>query len=174
MANALANVPNIALNAVLPVNPMKGMLVAGSAEYIAAEVVVSKFLRKLMGWQDKSFFELAYIHAVSLPFLGGAGSFAAPAGSYTEGYVSQVTSGAKGVPAVLLAQWVVETCFKGFHVPRFSMKDVFITAASKSLTQPLISIVFKNLPADMASALNVVGEMARKQNAGAFTYAKTR
>ena len=169
---SLKDTPNIAYNAVLPFNPMRGRLAAGTAEYIAVEVLVSKFLRKLMKFADKGFFELAYIHAVSMPFLGGAAGFMEANSSYADTYMRNLKDGAKGVPAVLIAQWVYETCFKGFHVPSFNLKDVMITAAAKSLSKPLVKMVYKNLPEDMASALNVVGEMVKRQNAASFNYAK--
>ena len=40
---------NIATNVILPFDFRRTKLVLGTLEYIAAEVVVSKFLRKLMG-----------------------------------------------------------------------------------------------------------------------------
>ena len=169
----LTDAPKILKNAVLPFNPMQAYLAGGAVEYVAVEVLVSKFLRKMLRFEDRGFLELAYIHALSLPFLGGASSFVEAPGSYTDDYVKQFTDGAKGVPAVLIAQWIVATCSRGFHIPSISIKDVFITAAAKSLSKPLLKIVFKNLPEDMASALNVVGEMTRKQNATAFQYAKS-
>ena len=169
----LTDAPNIATNAIMPFNPMRAHLLGGSVEYVAVEVLVSKFLRKMLRFEDKGFLELAYIHALSLPFLGGASAFVDAPGSYSDDYVKNLTDGAKGVPAVLIAQWIVATCSRGFHIPSMSIKDVFITAAAKSLSKPLLKVVFKNLPSDMASALNVVGEMAKRQNQASFNYARS-
>ena len=172
MASSMENIPNIAKNAVLPFNPMRGLLAGGAVEYVAVEVIVSKVLRKLLKFEDKGFLELTYIHALSLPFLGGASGFVDPNGPYTATYMDNIKDGAKGIPAVLLAQWIVATFSRGFHIPFFSMKDVLITAAAKTLSKPLVKTVFKSLPEDMASAFNVLGEMTKRQNVAAFNYAK--
>lgn len=169
----LSNAPNILFNSVLPIDPRAVRLIAGGVEYVAVEVLVSKFLRKMLRFEDRGFFELAYIHTLSLPFLGGASAFVAGNTAYSASLMENLKDGAKGIPAVLLAQWVVATCTKGFHIPAMSLKDVLITSAAKSLSKPLVSIVFKYLPADMASALNVVGYMTKKQNDVAFQYAKS-
>ena len=170
----MSDVQNVAKNAVLPFNPMRGMLAAGAVEYVAVEVLVSKFLRKMLRFEDKGFLELLYIHAVSLPFLGGASAFVEENGSYSGTLVDNLKDGAKGIPAVLLAQYIVATCSNGFHIPRMTIKDVLITAAAKSLSKPLVSLVFKNLPEDMAVALNVVDGMTKRQNAASFNYARKR
>ena len=74
---------NIPANAVLPFNPMNFKLALGSAEYVAWEVIVTKVMRSLLGYSNKSVFELAQVHAVSLTFMGGAQGFmAAPGGGH--------------------------------------------------------------------------------------------
>ena len=101
----------------------------------------------------KPLMDMAFIHALSLPFLGGL-QFAKPSqrsaqvqeDGVANGYVEQLTAGAKGIPAVLLAQYLVATFTQGFHVPWFNMYDLMITSASKALTAPLLFAVVQYLP----------------------------
>ena len=138
---------NILSNAVIPLDFRRDRQLIGTAEYIAAEVLVSKIIRTVLKMEDRPITELAFVHLLSIPFLGG---LAAPFGDQASiqqvdrGYTKALTDGAKGIPAVLAAQWILATASKGFHFPWFSMKDLFITAGSKAITRPLVfSIVDK-------------------------------
>ena len=75
MADNKDNALNVLNNAILPFDVRKYDLVAGSAQLVAVEVVVSKVIRKILGMGGRGFTELAAIHAISLPFLGGAVGF---------------------------------------------------------------------------------------------------
>mgnify|MGYP001061627218 FL=1 len=79
------------------------------------------------------------------------------------GFVDHLTDGAKGIPAVLLAQWILDSFAKGFHVPWFNMKDLLITAGTKALTRPVIGFIFTYLPGAAQDNLLVVDEMIRRQ-----------
>ena len=167
----MADYLNIGTNIILPFDPRRTRLILGTLEYVAAEVVVTKIVRKLMRAENKGWLELAYIHALSMPFLGGAAAFVAAADRYegtaesggAVGVVNNVVDGAKGIPAVLIAQYIIQSFSKGFHVPWFNLKDLFVTAASKALTRPLVGFVYKYLPDDMATNLAVVDQMIRRQ-----------
>ena len=60
---------NVFKNAVAPFS--SGKIIKGSVTYIALEVIVAKILRKIMKVGDKTITELAVVHALSLPLLGG-------------------------------------------------------------------------------------------------------
>ena len=162
---------NIATNVILPFDFRRTKLVLGTLEYIAAEVVVAKIVRKVMKADNKGFLQLAYVHALSMPFLGGAGGFfeknAAYEGKDDKGkeisFATQLMDGAKGIPAVLIAQYVIDSFAKGFHAPWFNMKDLLITAGSKALTRPLIGFLYKYLPKDAQTNLQVVDIMVQRQ-----------
>ena len=62
---------NILTNAVQPVDFRHGSQVAGAAEYVAAEVLVSYFARYIFKVEKRTLIELAAIHAVSIPLIGG-------------------------------------------------------------------------------------------------------
>ena len=154
---------NILSNAVLPFDFRKGSLVLGSAEYIAVEVLVSSIVRKFMK-APKSFRDLIFVHAISLPFLGGATGFMDPTGEYSASWATQFMDGAKGIPAVILAEWVLATFNKGFHFPWFGMRDLLITAGSKTISRPIASTIYNYLPKDAADALATFNLMVQSQN----------
>ena len=159
---------NVLSNAIAPIDFRKGKQVVGAAEYVALEVAVSKIVRTVLKMEHRGFLELAWIHAVSIPFMGGLG---APFGKNAHlldagddgGYTAAFKDGAKGIPAVLAAQWVIATAYKGFHFPWFTMKDLLITAGSKTITRPIAYSVVSNLPKDMADGLIVLDALVARQ-----------
>ena len=167
----MADYLNIGTNIILPFDPRRTRLLLGTLEYVAAEVIVAKIVRKLLRADNKGWLELGYIHALSMPFLGGAAAFVAPTSNYlgtsergqAVGVVDNVTDGAKGIPAVLIAQYIIQSFSKGFHVPWFNLKDLFITCGAKALTRPLVGFVYKYLPDNMATNLAVVDNLIRRQ-----------
>lgn len=167
----MADYLNIGTNIVLPFDPRRTKLILGTLEYVVAEVLVAKIVRKLLRADNKGWLELGYIHALSMPFLGGAAAFVGRNQNYegtddsgnAVGVVTNVMDGAKGIPAVLIAQYIIQSFSKGFHVPWFNMKDLFLTAGTKALTRPLVGFIYKYLPADMATNLAVVDMMVGRQ-----------
>ena len=156
---------NIVTNAIMPFNPMRFQLAIGSVEYVAWEVIVTKLLRTLLGYSKKSVFELLQVHAVSLTFMGGAQGFVGAPGSFDDDLFTQLQDGAKGIPAVLLAKYTIDTCYKGFHVPfsSWSMADITISAASKAISRPLFSLLYPYIKGKMTQPLETVNELVRKQ-----------
>ena len=135
------------------INPYFGTtkVAVGNAQLVAVEVIISKLLRKILGMQNRSFAYLTAVHAASLPLIGG---FQAPI-SKSVGYGplffktaekkfasnSEILMAALGsVPAVWVAEYIVNTSGVGFHVPKPVIRDALITAASKMLTKPLIGM----------------------------------
>lgn len=162
---------NIATNVVTPFDPRRTKLLLGSLEYIAFEVVVAKIIRKIIKADTKGWAHLAYIHALSLPFMGGAAGFFNRNSAYVGqdadgkpiGFMTHLTDGAKGIPAVILAQYVLESFTKGFHVPWFNLKDLLLTGATKAITRPVIGFVIKYLPNAAQANLMVVEELVDRQ-----------
>ena len=162
---------NLATNVILPFDPRRTKLLLGSLEYIAFEVLVAKLIRKIMKADNVGWARLAYIHALSLPFMGGAAGFFDPQSNY-EGndskgkkieFGTRLADGAKGIPAVILAQWILESFNKGFHAPWFNMKDLLITAGSKTITRPLTAIIIPYLPEDMQDNYELIHAVIEKQ-----------
>ena len=155
---------NVVTNVITPVDPRRTDLLFGSLEYVAAEVIVAKLVRKMIRADTKGWMELAYIHTLSLPFIGGAGAFFEKNDPYVGtdkkgkkvGFGTQLMDGAKGIPAVLLAQYILTSFSKGFHVPWFNMKDLLITAGTKSITRPVVGFVYSYLPKNAQDNLKLL------------------
>lgn len=163
---------NVAKNIIVPIDPRRTKQLLGSLEYVAAEVVVAKIVRKIIKADTKGWLELAYIHTLSLPFLGGLGAFFENQKDYAGqdpdtgkaiGVATQLMDGAKGIPAVLLAQYILESFAKGFHVPWFNLKDLLITAGTKAITRPVVGFVYKYLPDNAKENLQIVDILISRQ-----------
>ena len=128
---------NIFQNAILPLDFRKGKVVQGTLVYVAAEVLVSKILRKLMKADNKSVMELAAVHTVSLGLMGGTTAvFSKEEGWGSKEFSKKIKGGAMGIPALFVAQYIYNTFGKGFHMPFWSMRDALIMAAAKILPRP--------------------------------------
>ena len=157
---------NIPMNAILPFDPRRWNLALGSVEYVAWEVIVAKIFRQLLGFPKKPFFELIQVHAASMAFLGGAGAMAGAPGDFSESLLENLKDGAKGIPAVFLGKYTVDTCKRGFHVPgrSWSMSDVIASAASKAVSRPLYAALYPYIkPAGVTQPLDTVNEMVKMQ-----------
>ena len=156
---------NVLSNAIAPVDFRKAKQLVGTVEYVAAEVLVSKVVRTVLKLENRGIFELAFVHLLSIPFMGGIG---APFGNIrnvhtTNGYGQAAVDGAKGIPGVLIAQWILATASKGFHFPWFNMKDLMITAGSKVLSRPLVYSILDKLPVDAQAGFAVMDQLIQNQ-----------
>ena len=152
---------NILTNAIQPVDVRHGSQVAGAAEYVAAEVLVSYFARYLFKAQRRTLMELAAIHTVSILLIGGLSAGVDPSNIY--GYESPwgdlIQDGAKGVPAVFAAQYICNTALAGLHAPKLQFADILMTAATKIITRPLVALVFPYLGVTFRNNLDVLEEL---------------
>ena len=164
---------NIPANAVLPFNPMRPQLALGSAEYVAIEVIISKLFRRLIGAAPKSWKDLIFIHGVSLSYMGGAQGFANPPGKYEAGVVENLKDGVKGIPAILLGMYTVDTCYRGFHVPKWSMADILVSAASKTVSRPIFGMLYPLIKGQATDPLDVANEMTRNQQSKSTLFRKS-
>ena len=151
---------------------------AGNAQLVTAEVIVSKLLRKILGMSNRSFGYLAAVHAASLPLIGGMQApFSRPVGYGPPAFYSAskdttvgtnldiIKGAAASVPAVWAAEYIVNTSGVGFHVPRPSIRDALMTAASKMLTRPLIGMSVNTiLPQAMRANFEDAQELEMKYN----------
>ena len=138
---------NVMSNAVMPVDIRKQTQVGGALGYVGLETLVSYVARRVFKVAPRGVAELAAIHTLSLPFVGGLSVFSdkedpqglkAPIGK-------QFMEGAKGIPAVFASTYVVNTYLAGLHLPKLDFKDILITAASKIATRPLMSFLYPNI-----------------------------
>ena len=173
---------NVLSNIVVPFDPRKTKLLMGSLEYIAAEVVVAKIIRKIIKQDNVGWLHLCYVHALSLPFMGGAAGFFEGNADYEAkddagknlGFGQQFQDGAKGIPAVLIAAWIVASFTKGFHAPYFQMKDLLITCGTKAITRPVVGFIFEYLPKDAQYNLRVLDQLIEMQRKKSTLYSKPK
>ena len=116
-------------------------------------------------FEKRSFIELAAIHSVSLPFIGGLGAFVEfpHEMGYEAPWGDIVYDGAKGIPAVFAAQYVVNTALKGLHAPSIKFSEVLTTAAAKVLSRVLLSGGYYALPAFFRNNLDILDVAFAKQ-----------
>ena len=66
-----SNITNVLNNTILPFDVRKSDLLGGSLQLITVEVLIAKGIRKVLNMGNRGVLELAFIHAVSLPMMGG-------------------------------------------------------------------------------------------------------
>ena len=135
--------------------------------YVLAEVLVGKTARRFMG-RNMTWTELLQVHVLSLPFIGPTKQFFDPpikhaawskkkaAGEEIYGYGDQFMDGARGIPAVLLAEYILETFARGVHMPKFNFKEIAVTAFTKTITRPLSVLLLPYLPSDFQASYMVL------------------
>ena len=160
-----SNITNVLNNTILPFDIRKSDLLGGSLQVVAVEVLVAKVIRKILGMGNRGVLELAFIHAVSLPMMGGFQSAFGKTRDYGMTHAHAFQDGAKGIPAVFAAQYITSVATRGFNVPKVSVKEILVTAASKMLSKPLINVVFTKLPKAVKDNFEIENMMEQKQAA---------
>ena len=125
----------------------------GTVQHIVTEVLVSKALRFILKWENRGFIELATIHAVSQPFLGGLffGDNIRTLSS-SPSNMEAATDGAKQTPAVLIAAYILASAQKGLHLPRFTIRDLGVTLISKVVSRVVANNIYSSLSEPMQQA----------------------
>ena len=156
---------NIVETAVAPIDLRKSEVVFGAAEYVFFEVFTHWMLMYFLKFEKRSFMELAAIHTVSLPFIGGMGAFLdfTDARGYEAPWGAILADGGKGVPAVFAAQYVVNTALRGIHAPSIKFKEVLTTIAAKILSRVLLSSGYSFLPKAFRNNLDILDAAFAKQ-----------
>ena len=119
-------------------------LAFGVLQYVVLEVLVSRVFRYFLK-QPKSWGDDFFIHLISIPFLGGLSAWSGEMQAFDEDFMPLLLDGAKGIPAVFAAQYVVQSFELGPSLPVFTLKDVLITAASKAITRPIAGFLFQKV-----------------------------
>ena len=153
--------------ALIPVDVRKTTQLGGSVGYVGVETLVSYIARRVFKTSPRPVSEIAAIHALSLPFIGGLAAFVdenhpleleAPMGD-------QFMDGAKGIPAVFASTYVVNTYLQGIHAPRLDVKDILVTAAAKIASRPLMSLLYPNLGAGFRNGQDTMNQLFKDQRA---------
>ena len=123
-----------------------------SAEFVAPEVVVSKVIEKMFGKKahGEGWLDLTFIHLFSILFIGGLGQPIGPTyhPRVADDYKQQFQSGAAGVPAVIVAAYLLETLKgKGILHWGLSLRRLLVTAVSKIITRPIVTTLLAQMDA---------------------------
>ena len=132
---------------------------------ITVEVLIAKVIRKVLNMGNRGVLELAFIHAVSLPMMGGFSAMFGKPLKYGMKNMEAFKDGAKGIPAVFAAQYITNVANRGFQIPKVSVKEILVTAASKMLSKPLINVMFDKLPKAVMDNFTIQLLMEAKQAA---------
>ena len=154
-------------NSAIPqVDVRRPQQVFGTAQYVAAEVLVSYFARYLFKVEKRTLLELTAIHAVSVPFIGGLSAFVSDNHilTYEAPITDVVADGAKGIPAVFAAQYICNTALSGLHAQKLNFKDILVTAAAKLITRPLVSVLYPYFGDTFRTNLDIVEEVVSRQH----------
>jgi hypothetical protein len=160
------SIVNVAHNIAHPVyGPEKDAgRVIGTSFSVAMEVLVESIVRKFAMGQKQTIMRTAIKHMISQPFHGGLAPFGEKwtnAGDAT--YTQSFMDGAKGVPAVLFAQYIMNVFDRGFHIPAIDIKELLVTAGTKTITRPLMATVYKWLPKTVTDQLAVLDAIYNAQ-----------
>ena len=82
---------------------------------------------------------------------------------YDGNWGDQINAGVKGVPAVLLAHYIVEVFQKGFGLPSAGFKEYLVTAVTKVLSRPILASVYSYLPGMGQDGLDVLHALIVRQ-----------
>ena len=95
-------------------------------------------------------FRIMLTHLISIPFLSSIPIASLNSKTTLSDYleekltfVESLQLSANGIPPVLVSQFIVNTSFLGFHLPKFSFIDLLITAGSKLLTRPILQLLYE-------------------------------
>ena len=130
----------------------------GSAQYVAAEVIVGSLLQRFSKISGRGWQNAAVVHTLSLPLQGAfQGWFESKdyKGWDAETSMDLVWQGAHGVPAYLVAGYVTDVAGAGFHMPRVD-KSLALGIFGKIITRPLVGNLMPYLPNTMQEAYYVL------------------
>lgn len=151
---------NIASNVVIPFNSTNKLL--GSSIIVSLEVVIHMFLTRFLnlGTNRRSVVNLISMHAISLSLLGGGGAWFGSARGQIDGqrfppdeedipdserFGSIFRDSMKGVPAVLLGDYVYKISRRGLYIGSFTFTDLLMIAVSKLLSRGLLGLSINGL-----------------------------
>jgi hypothetical protein len=137
--------------------------IVGTSFNIAVNVLVETTLRQMVGWKKVPMFDKIAYHALSQPFIGGV----LASGDYTKAGEGKMydafADGARGIPAVLLGQYILYTLYGGFHIPKLDMSELMVVAATKLLSRPIVSSAAAWLPKQLKDQIGVIDSIYASQ-----------
>ena len=130
----------------------------GSAQYVISEVLVGMLFQKITGIGGRRWANSSIVHTLSLPLQG---AFQAPMsakdykGWDAETSMELVWQGLYGVPAYIVAGYIADMSYFGFHLPKIN-KELFMGIFSKIMTRPIVGNLLPYLPTTVQEAQYVL------------------
>ena len=151
-------------NLILPFT--KGKFIMGGVQHVAVEVLVSWVIRKVMKAERKTLTNIAMPHVLSLPLIGGVNAVwnnSDPLIQSQARLKDQAKESIKQFPALLLGDICWKFSNEGFSIPSYKGRDLLIMLVAKTLTRPLIGMLYKSMPAGLAENFDALDIMFRAQ-----------
>ena len=127
----------IGWNSVAPVADQDGGVLPGTLMKSGQEVVYSKILRKMVGYDRKSWMELVMFSLVTAGTDEGMGAWFGEHKRYADmGFTDVLYEAVRPIVSVLFINWVFNVSYVGFHNPMrsFDLKHILIALAAKDLS----------------------------------------
>ncbi len=115
----------------------------GTADAIAFEVVIGRLGRWLLGLKcHQGWVEDILMYSAAESLYGGVQGNVVddPIDPNTAKITEALMDAAQAIPAVWLAQYIIQTGGQGLHIPKLHMMDIIALAATKIITRPLIGL----------------------------------
>ena len=137
-------------NSVHPVTDQGGSVIPGTGIKAGQEVIYSKVLRKMVGFDRKSWMELVMFSLVTAVTDEGMGAWYGKHKSSKEaGFMDVLQEVVRPILSVLSVNYIFNVSYQGFHNPMrsFSFMDFLISLAAKDLSVGGNAILAQNVKA---------------------------
>ena len=141
-------VKQIGWNSVAPAADQSGAVIPGTLIKAGQEVIYSKIIRKMMGYDRKSWMELVMFSLVTATTDEGMGSWYGVHKSAKEsGFLDVLKEAVRPILSVVLVNYIFNVSYQGFHNPMksFFFKDFLIALAAKDLSVGGNAILAQNV-----------------------------
>ena len=151
-------------NSIHPVADQGGSIIPGTGIKAGQEVIYSKVIRKMMGFDRKSWMELVMFSLVTAVTDEGMGSwYGVHKTSKQVGFMDVLKEAIRPLLSVLSVNYIFNVSYQGFHNPMrtFSFMDFLISLAAKDMALGGNAILAQNV----TSAADFIGryENARER-----------
>ena len=130
-------IKQIGWNSVAPAADQGGAVIPGTLIKAGQEVIYSKVIRKMMGFDRKSWMELVMFSLVTAATDEGFGAFMGEHKRAKEmGFTDVLWEAPRPILSVLFVNWIFNVTYIGLHNPMrsFGFKDFLIALAAKDLS----------------------------------------
>ena len=152
-------------NSVMPVDARMDKRLQGTAQNLVVEVIIAKLLRMILR-QPKGFLRIAAELLAGYALQGGTMGPFQPAKNFNaSSYTDTLQDGAKAVPSLLLGIYCVNAgSGQGLHVPKGGARDLLVPALAKTLSRPVLKMLYGYSSVTMQQAFDAFEVMVYRQH----------